>query len=478
MIQSDDIDLPPARRSLSARLLVLAIVYVMVSEVFIYVPSIHRFRVEYLQNRLADGHLAVLALDASPNRTINDRLTDELLRHAQSDLVILHGYGARTLMLERRDIPQPKPMFVVDLRSLDLVDGMIQAMEDVFRRKSLLIRVIGPSPKEPRLLVESVMTTDRLQTEIRAFSRRILALSIVISLATAGLIYISLQFLMVRPMRRLTQSMIRFRDVPEDASRILVPEKRSDEIGIAQRALAEMQSRLRLALAHRARLAALGTAMAKINHDLRNILATVQLVADSLTASTDPKSIKMASKLTNSVERAQRLVEQILEFARGTPATMDRQSTTLQDLIDKAYAEVAPNLRHKISLRNHIPGDLLVFVDLHEAGRIFLNLIRNAIEAGAKTWDVRANADDAMVTIICKDDGPGVPQDARRKLFEPFTHGSKAGGTGLGLVIARDIARAHGGDVIFDGTSQSGAVFKVILPRPKSHSNRFVATAT
>lgn len=163
MTKIEDIDLPPARRSLSARLLLLAIVYVMLSEILIYVPSIHRFRVEYLESRLADGHLAVLALDASPDRRINDRLSDELLRHARSDMVVLHGYEAKTLMLARRGAGMPTPSEVVDLRSLGLVEGMMQALGDVFRTGPLSIRVVGPSPKDPRTLVESVITTSDLQ---------------------------------------------------------------------------------------------------------------------------------------------------------------------------------------------------------------------------------------------------------------------------------------------------------------------------
>ena len=208
MTKIEDIDLPPARRSLSARLLLLAIVYVMLSEVLIYIPSIHRFRVEYLQSRLADGHLAVLALDASPDRMINDRLSDELLRHARSDLVVLHGYAARTLMLERRDAVTPTPSYVVDLRSLGLVEGVMQALDDVFRTEALWIRVVGPSPKDPQTLVESVITTADLQKEIRAFSQRILGLSILISVVTATLIYVTIHVLMVRPMRRLTRSTV------------------------------------------------------------------------------------------------------------------------------------------------------------------------------------------------------------------------------------------------------------------------------
>lgn len=464
MTKIDDIDLPPARRSLSARLLLLAIVYVMLSEVLIYIPSIHRFRVEYLQSRLADGHLAVLALDASPDRMINDRLSDELLRHARSDLVVLHGYSARTLMLERRDAVTPTPSYVVDLRSLGLVKGVMQALGDVFRTEALWIRVVGPSPKDPQTLVESVITTADLQKEIRAFSQRILALSILISVVTATLIYVTIQILMVRPMRRLTRSMIQFRDAPEDTSQILVPEKRGDEIGIAQRALAEMQDHLRQALAHRARLAALGAAMAKVNHDLRNILATVQLVADGLVNSGDYKAAKMAPRLTGAVERAERLVEQTLEFARGTPATLQRKPARLKTIVERAYGELAPALREGLALDNRVSNEDMVAVDVSEVGRIFVNLARNAAEAGAKVWTVTAETVGPKMFVTCRDDGPGIPVEVRQKLFEPFSRSSKAGSMGLGLVIARDIARAHGGDLMLDSDMSSGAVFNVILP--------------
>ncbi len=121
---------------------------------------------------------------------------------------------------------------------------------------------------------------------------------------TAALVYLSLQWLLVRPMRRMTASMTRFREDPEDASRMIVPSGRADEIGLAESELAVMQETVRQALGQRARLAALGTAVTKINHDLRNILSTARLVTDGLTASAAPEVRRLAPRLIDAIDRA------------------------------------------------------------------------------------------------------------------------------------------------------------------------------
>ena len=113
------------------------------------------------------------------------------------------------------------------------------------------------------------------------FAGRILLLSVMISLITAGLVFLSLNALMVRPMRRITASMMAFRRDPEDPAATLPQTSRADEIGMAQRELIDMQASLRAALRQKERLAALGTAVTKINHGLRNILPTAALVSEA-----------------------------------------------------------------------------------------------------------------------------------------------------------------------------------------------------
>src|SRR3990170_1686744 len=268
-------DMPPLAKSLSARLLVLTAFFVMLSEVLIYAPSAGRFRLTYLQERLAAGHLAILALQATPDYMVSEELEAELLRHADSYVIGLRQPDGRKLMLG----PEPAPLVdaTFDLHELGFFPLIGEAFMTLAQRDNRVLRIVGPSPKLPQAVVEVVIDEAPMRAALIDYSGRILALSIVISLITAALVYLSLHWLMVRPMRRLTANMMLFREHPEDATQAMPPTRRSDEIGVAQRVLAEMESALRAALQQKTRLAALGAAVTKINHDLRNILATARL---------------------------------------------------------------------------------------------------------------------------------------------------------------------------------------------------------
>src|SRR5882757_7798103 len=159
-----------------------------------------------------------------------------------------------------------------------------------------------------------------MRREMWEFGIRILELSIIISLVAAALVFLSLQWLLVRPMRRITASMTAFRADPENASRDIVPSRRTDEIGVAQRELADMQGTVRQALRQRARLAALGAAVTKINHDLRGILSTARLVSDGLAESAAPEVRRVAPRLFEAIDRAVALCTRTLDFSReGAP---------------------------------------------------------------------------------------------------------------------------------------------------------------
>ena len=134
-----------------------------------------------------------------------------------------------------------------------------------------LIHVIG-HPDLSDDTIEIVMTETPLQVAIYKYALNILILSVIISLFTASLVYLALNWFL-RPVTRLTWNIVRFRENPEDASRVIRPSGRADEIGMAQEELAAMQNELIAMLRQKSRLAALGLAVSKVNHDLRNMLS-------------------------------------------------------------------------------------------------------------------------------------------------------------------------------------------------------------
>src|SRR5260370_32800672 len=264
-------------------------------------------------------------------------------------------------------------------------------------------------------------------------------------------------------MRRITASMTLFRDDPEDASRRIAPSGRRDEIGGAEAELAMLQETVRQALGQRARLAALGTAVTKINHDLRAILATARLVSDGLADSAAPEVRRVAPRLFDAIDRAVAVCTRTLDFSREAAPPFAPTRFPLLPLIE----EIGPALAtggSDFEVTYDVPGGLMVQADRDQLYRVLLNLAQNAVEAGARHLRLTAAASDGVIAIEISDDGHGLPPRARENLFRPFFGSARPGGTGLGLAIARELMRAQGGDLLLVETTGSGTVFRLTLP--------------
>jgi signal transduction histidine kinase len=449
--------------SLSSRLLVLTIGFVMLGEVLIFVPSVARFRMTYFENRIAAGRLAVLALEASPSGHLDPGLTRRLLAHVGAEGVILYRPGGMVLMLDR-PVP-PRIDRTIDLRHPNLLAAIRGSFVALARHDNRILRVLGPAPIDPAETIEVLLAEAPLRAAMWEFGWHILELSIVISLLTATLVYLSLQWLLVRPMRRVTASMTSFREDPEDASRMIAPSARRDEIGRAEGELAVLQQTVRRALGQRARLAALGAAVTKINHDLRNILATARLVADGLTASAAPEVRRLLPRLVEAIDRAVALCTRTLDYSHEGAPPLAPSRFALASLLD----DIAPGLADAgsgILIESTVPPDLSIEADRDQLYRVFANLARNAVEAGARRLRFSVRRDPASIVVEVADDGPGLPAKARDNLFRPFFGTARPGGSGLGLAIARELARAHGGELALVSSTGAGVVFRLTLPAP------------
>jgi len=450
-------------KSLSARLLVLTIFFVMVGEVLIFVPSVARFRMTYFENRIAAGELAILALAASPTGHLDQSLVGKLLAQVRAHGVILHRANGTALML---DSPAPlKPDTTIDLTHPSIFAAIRGSLMALSRTGNRVLRVLGPSPTGSGEIVEVLLDEAPLRREMWDFGVRILELSIALSLITATLVYLSLQWLLVRPMRRITASMVEFREDPEDASRMIAASRRRDEIGVAERELAVMQQTVRRALAQRARLAALGTAVTKINHDLRNILATARLVTDGLTASAAPEVRRILPRLMDAIDRAVALCTRTLDFSREDAAPLALSRFRLAPLVAEVSAGLAAS-EADFAIDCAISSDFEIEADRDQLYRVLSNLARNALEAGARRTRISAVREDGMIAVTVADDGPGLPPKARENLFSPFFGSARPGGSGLGLAISRELARAHGGDLTLVSSTGAGTLFRLTLPAP------------
>lgn len=458
-----DVNLPGFGRGLSARVLVLTILFVMVSEVLIYAPTIARFRMSWLDAKLNTAHLAILALEAQPNYMIDPQLELKLLDHVGAYLIALHTADGKNLML-RGASPPLIVNATVDLSDRSWTDDLGDAFDSLRQSDKRLLRVKGFADRAPDTQVEMVIDEWPLHQAMIAYSWRVLGVSVVISLVTATLIFASLQWLIIRPVKRLTRRILRFRNNPELAVDDQAVSRRGDEIGVVERELVEMEEDVRQALLQHARLAALGTAVGKINHDLRGILATARLVADRIVESDDPDVRKAAPALVRSLDRAVDLCSDTLNFTREGPAKPELSQFPLADLHSEIGESLATQLNGSNAWLADFPQDLILTADREQLFRIIRNLAENAFQAGAHQVCLAACHRDGRARLEVRDDGPGLPPKALQNLFVPFRGSARIGGTGLGLAIARELLRGQGGDLKLQRNGSDGAVFELDLP--------------
>jgi signal transduction histidine kinase len=462
----------PFLKGLSARLLALTIAFVMLAEVLIYAPSVARYRKTYLEEHIEKAHLATLALEAMPNRIVDADLRRKLLAYSGTHNIRLRLTGRSVFALGEAKPPMVDASF--DLRETGFFGWIRDAFETLVQDGNRVLHVKGPSPNDASVVVEITLDETPMQREMFGYSGRILWLSIVISAVTAGLLYLCLQWLMVGPMRRITESMTRFRADPEREVPEAPPGVRSDEIGVAQRELAAMQQELSQALQQKERLAALGSAVAKINHDLRNSLATAVLASDRLATSDDPTVKQDVPRLFNAIDRAVNLCTQTLKFVSDAGPKPVKTQFSLAQLI----AEVGTGITdaepgaNAIQWENTVAPAVMVEADREQLYRALSNVGRNAFQSGARRVALSAFARNGRLCIDVADDGPGLAEEARGHLFEPFAGSARKGGTGLGLVIVRDVMRAHGGDIDLLETGAGGTTFRLDLPLPAQGGNQ------
>ncbi len=457
-----------ATRSLSARLLVLTVLFVLLGEVLIYVPSIARHRMVFLEERIEAARIAALAVEAAPDQMVTEELGAALLARAGVVAVALKRPGSRTLILSD-DMPVEVDASF-DLRQATPFSMLKHAADTLRHGGNRTIRVMGTMAGDPPdTMVDILLPEAPLYASMIDYSERILALSLVLAFIVAGLIYLSLHWLMVLPLGRMTDSLVSFRRQPEDASTTIKVSRRRDEIGLAQRELQVMQRRVRAALRQKARLAAVGAGVAKINHDLRNMLATAALLTDRLAKARDPEVQKLALPLVSALDRAIALCTQTLTFAKTGVPEPSRSAFALAPLIDEVRSALPIGESASIIWRNDVPPDLSLAADRDQVYRIVMNLAQNAVEALADhaaggTVRVTAwrNAESTFIDVA--DTGPGLPAHARDHLFEAFAGVGRADGTGLGLAIARDLMHNHGGEIGLDRSDPTGTVFRLRFP--------------
>ncbi len=459
------------RFGLSGRLLVLTILFVMLAEVLIYVPSVANFRLSWLSDRLAAAHTAALVLDAAPSGMVPESLARQILASIDARAVAMKT-GQQRSLLATAEWPAGEVVQNVDVRDVSPFRAIVDAFDILLvARDDDLVRAVGPAPRGGEF-VEVVLAVGPLKQAMWRFSRNVLLLSLIISAITAALVYLALHFLFVRPLHRIIANMTTFRADPENPSRIIAPSRRADELGVAERELAAMQQNLASMLAERYRLAALGLAVSKINHDLRNLLASAQLISDRLSNIDDAQVQRFAPKLMHALERAIAYCESTLSYGRAQEPPPDRKLFAVEQLVTEVRESVGLAPDGPIGWVEAIERGLMIDADYDQLLRVLINMVRNSIQAlearapNEPTRDqirITGRREGAVVVLELSDTGPGLTTRAREHLFEAFQGSTRAGGIGLGLAIAAELVRAQGGEIrLIEGTI--GATFRITIP--------------
>ncbi len=454
--------------SLSGRFLLLTIVFVMLAEVFIFVPSVARFRADYLQKRLELAQLASLALLATPDDMVTPELADELLANAEVLNIVLRRNEMRELILSK---PLTAPISATyDLRDAGAFTLIRDAIAGFAPAGDKIVRVIGHPVKGAGLEIETTLYLEPLRYAMIEYGRNIFFLSLFISVFSSAMLFFAVRRLLVRPIRRLVGSMTRYQENPEDATRVIKPDSKVIELRAAQDTLHELQTQLTAHLKQKERLAQLGEAVAKINHDLRNVLTTTQLLTDRIEMVEDPVVARIAPKLMKSLDRAINLCENTLSFGKAEEPAPKIRQFALAELVDEVIEGEGLRLKDdEISFGMEIDDGMIIAADREQMFRVIGNLVGNARQAilvsgQAGNITVKAKATDKGTEILVCDSGPGIPERAQEKLFQPFQGSVRKGGTGLGLAIAAEIVRGHGGSLKLAETSISGTSFRIFLP--------------
>jgi signal transduction histidine kinase len=470
--------LRPIRFGLASRVMWLVILFVMLAEVAVYVPSIASFHNAWLHDRLSSAYTAALVFEAAPASAVPDELAG----------AILGSVGAKTIVLKTKDTRRllavsDMPSWIaetVDLRDPSFWGSVVSTFHTLSARRDRVLNIVGDAPMGADH-IEITLDEAPLRRAMWRYSINVLLVSLAISAIVALLAMAAIHVMVLRPVRRLTTNITAFGRNPEDASLVIEPSGMSHEIGVAEDALAVMQRDLLRELNRKTRLAALGLAVAKINHDLRNMLASAQLLSDRLSELSDPLGRRLAPKLVATLDRAIAFCQSTLVYGRAVERPPKPGRLALHPLVEDVIETVAP-MATGITLTNEVARDCEIYADTEQLFRVLMTLVRNGVDAlmgaGAQAGAppevaIRARRDGEIWLIEVSDNGPGVPERARAALFQPFLSAARPGGTGLGLSIAADIVRAHGGEISLvraESATAAGATFRFSLPAKRRRS--------
>ena len=467
---------------LAARVLAVTLGFILLAMGLFYLTRLVAFREMWLHNKIAAAQTAVEAFSADgptpPPADLSRRILNSV---GVKSIAIVTPAGRRELVLPGFSPDVAEPIAADDSSYFEGIEATFHAL---FATPGRIVKV-GSTALPDQTAIEVTFDETPLIEGLWRVSHNFLNISLTIAAVVTCVLWAALWSMVLRPVRRLTSNIIAFGESPQDASRVIAASGRRNEIGRAETALAVMQRSLAHELAQGKRLAELGMAVARINHDLRNMLSAAQLISDRLTTIPDPLAQRLAPRLVATLDRAIQFCQSTLTYGAGRELPPSRRRFDLSELVRQAVESAQVESGEAIDYDIDIPPRFDLYADPDHILRVLENLSRNAAQAlmakGAedgrpKAIRFAAIRTDGLALIEISDTGPGFPADQAERIFEPFHKSTSQAGAGLGLAIAADLVTRNGGAITLAPAKADdfycGARFLIKLPTPEGAARR------
>jgi signal transduction histidine kinase len=459
---------------LAARVLAVTIGFVLLAMGLFYVTRLTAHREMWLHNKISGAQTTVEAFGlAGPTPPPQD-LAQKILHSVDVKWLAVDAPAGRREFVVAGGPPAGAESITVDDSSY--LESMAATFHSLFAEPRTVVRLSAPAQANQPAIEFAFDETQLIQSLWRV-SANFLAISLTIAAVVTCVLWAALWRMVLQPVRRLTSNIIAFGESPQDASRVIAPCGRGNEIGRAEAALAVMQRSLAHELAQGKRLAELGMAVARINHDLRNILSAAQLISDRLATIQDPLAQRLAPRLVATLDRAIQFCQSTLTYGASRELPPSRRRFDLSELVEQVVESGQAEHDAAVDYNIDIPPRFCVYADPDHILRVLENLSRNAAQAlmakGAtdgrpKAIRFAAIRTDGLALIEISDTGPGFPADQNERIFEPFHKSTSDVGAGLGLAIAADLVTRNGGAITLAPAKADdfycGARFLIKLP--------------
>ena len=408
---------------------------------------------------------------------IDDHLAAQVSRIAASQVAF--SYGSTIVRSTLPRVQESDLMQQVDALSLS---DVLQPTRIHLADEHFLATTLDLAPgKTPAVRLSVLKSYDQATLFLDSLNRLLLLLGVIAVLSGSALVFL-ISHTFTRPLGELVQGV---RALARGDFTFPLTTTGGDEVAEVSEAFDRMRGNLLTTqrnLLESERLATIGRMASSISHDLRHSLAAVVANAEFLCESglTPDQREELYQEVRIAVNQMTDLIDSLLEFSR-TRESLRPTYGNLTESVQHALQsiQVRPEF-HQVGIEFVGDSNIEGWFDYKKLERALYNLLLNACEAvspssGRINVDLRAVANGVEIRV--SDNGRGIPEFIRDRLFQPFVSAGKENGTGLGLTVVQKIVQDHGGDVTVEQTSDQGTIFKVVLPLVSSSSPRAEAGA-